>query len=73
MCYIVNLSNPLRLFFSVIKLRAKGFHVPPPEAVKSTDIDMGTNQAYESVDARYQTGGRCIHEDAEVIYELPAV
>ena len=49
----------------------------PPEADKSVDIAMGTNQAYESVESRYQTGGGgCTQggpQGEEVIYELPTV
>lgn len=64
------------LLFSVIKLRVRASgsrSQVPPKTEKSADIPMGTNQAYESVDVRYQAGGRRNQEGEEAIYELPAI
>ena len=71
------------LIFSIRKIR----HSPQARGVdshrneecdKSVEIAMGSNQAYESVDLRYQTGGRGkILETGmmtnEPIYEHPAL
>ena len=45
----------------------------PPEADKSTDIAMGTNQAYESVQPHHHStgSGECTQE--EVMCDLPTV
>ena len=67
--------------FSVLKIRRhaakSSVTFEPSEADKSADIAMGTNQAYESVESRYQTGGGgCTQggpQGEEVIYELPTV
>ena len=64
--------------FSVLKIRRHAAKSSVTfEADKSADIAMGTNQAYESVESRYQTGGGgCTQggpQGEEVIYELPTV
>ena len=58
-----------------LKVRAAAPQTQQPAADKSADIAMGTNQAYESVDTRYQAGrlGRIPAQEDEVIYELPTV
>ena len=57
------------------KLKVRAAAPQQPAADKSADIAMGTNQAYESVDTRYQAGrlGRIPAQEDEVIYELPTV
>ena len=37
---------------------------------KAAEIPMGTNQAYETVDARYASAGKGTEQD-EAIYEMP--
>ena len=57
-------------YYSVRKLRAMRAVPQQPDADKSADIAMGTNQAYESVDARYQAGVLRGPGEGEGIYEL---
>ena len=43
----------------------------PPAGDKSLEMTISPNQAYETVDSRYQTGR--LGQNNEVIYEVPQV
>ena len=50
----------------------KGVDPPGVTTDKTSDIAMGTNQAYETVDVRYSATARGGEQD-EVIYETPDI
>ena len=57
-------------FCSVVKSRARAAQPPESqETGKAADIPMDTNQ---TMDARYQAGGKMQEGEERLIYELPA-
>ncbi len=60
------------LYYSIRQLRGKG---SVQEKDKTVEIPMGVNQAYETVDSRYdaRVQRREVKEQDEVIYDMPTV